>query len=431
MVLFTWVWSNLLSMPTFLGWGRIAYDQKMMVCSWDDTFNQSFTIFITVGAIVIPIIVIAFCYLKLFLTVRGSGRWVRSLSMGSGVFQSNEQHRRSIRKERNLLQTLATTVAFFCVCWVPYGLSILIDAKGVPKHAKKVFGWLGLSNSMVNFIIYGAMNPVFRRGYRNLFILVFRCKRESRITSTAMHGSHSDNMYRSNRKKSLTGTPIQQSRTNNANAVLHADRASPNPIIHTAKQNSAVEMNQAIDPSRRRHSHLNNIWSTNVTPWNKFLDSKTETPRHQSKSESPVHKSTQQLTKTDRTYKSPIRLLSFKRSGSGRRVENVRNESALREGRKKRNSLMLLQIELSDDESPLKRRTKSEIPYGVQRPVVKLNSSSSVGRNAVLPHIDNRDDLLEKKSENNPIEEKLEEKSRIIQALDETNDIITNINATS
>ncbi|XP_039272327.1 melatonin receptor type 1C-like isoform X2 [Styela clava] len=199
MVAFTWLWSALLVSPTVLGWGGLKYDGKMMICSWDDSIAPSYTYFITFVAIFMPLCIIAFCYFRLFATVRGSGRWVRSLSVGSGISQNNEQHRRSMRKERSLLKTLLTTVLLFCCCWVPFGACVLINPTGTPKHAKKIFGWLALTNSCVNFIIYGAMNPVFRRGYHNLFLYIFRCKRVQFISSTMLHGSFSDS-FRSAKK---------------------------------------------------------------------------------------------------------------------------------------------------------------------------------------------------------------------------------------
>nr|CAB3254773.1 5-hydroxytryptamine receptor-like [Phallusia mammillata] len=141
MVIGCWTWCNLVAMPTLLGWGSIDYDMKMMVCSWNDMISISYTIFLAVCAIFVPLVVIAFCYWKLFSTVRSSGRWVRSLSSGSGILQNSEQNRRSERKERNLLQTLATTVAVFCVCWLPYATTCIVDPRGIPAPAKKVLSF--------------------------------------------------------------------------------------------------------------------------------------------------------------------------------------------------------------------------------------------------------------------------------------------------
>uniref|UniRef100_F6VHY3 Uncharacterized protein n=2 Tax=Ciona intestinalis TaxID=7719 RepID=F6VHY3_CIOIN len=204
------------------------------------------------------------------------------------------------------------------------------------------------------------MNPVFRRGYRNLFILVFRCKRPNRITSTALHGSQSDTFYKS-RKKSIPTTP-----TPNSGNKFQTRWSSPGAIIHTAKQNSAAEMNQS-----------------------KFLDSRTESPKHQKQQpETPEHKNTPTLSKIEKAI-SPAHLFSFKRSetGSVRKVDKIRNEAAIWEARKKRNSLMLLQIELSDDDdSPInKRRTKSEIPYGVTKPCIRRNPSTRTTNSPILP----------------------------------------------
>lgn len=142
-----------------------------------------------------------------------SGQWVRSLSMGSGLSNNNAQHRRSVKKERALLRTLATTVLVFVICWLPFGFCVLIDPTNINKHAKKVslktffeemscftkfndfmqmFGWLAVTNSCINFTIYGIMNPVFRRGYKNLFVFIFTHKRAKKISSTALHASQTD-----------------------------------------------------------------------------------------------------------------------------------------------------------------------------------------------------------------------------------------------
>jgi len=57
-----------------------------------------------------------------------------------------------MRKERNLLQTLATTVAFFCICWLPYGFAILIDIdNNIDPLLKKVFFFSEISESTSRF----------------------------------------------------------------------------------------------------------------------------------------------------------------------------------------------------------------------------------------------------------------------------------------
>ncbi|CAK8693991.1 unnamed protein product [Clavelina lepadiformis] len=382
MVVASWIWSNLLSLPTLVGWSRIAYDVKIMLCSWDDGFRYSFTIFITVLAIFIPLCIIFYCYWKLFMTVRTSGRWVRSLSSSSGMQQNSEQHRRSMRKERSLLKTLATTVAFFCICWLPYGFTIIIDVGGsIHPMPKKIFGWLGLSNSAVNFVIYGTMNRVFRRGYRNLFYLLFRCKTPSQMSSTAIHGSHSDSFYRSNRRKSNpnTGTPLSRNSTKTNPHVIH--------------RGSNVNIQQIIFYRNQKIK----VWTTSVQPWlypgKSFTDSifeaqKLPEKKTQTEIAEVAVKTSPPFTDKDQPKLAVANGLSvFKRPTSLLKKDrpcSAKKKLEEREARWKRNSRMLLQIEMGDDDvdddmnSFDHRRTRSEIPNGVKKP----------GKKYSAPHID-------------------------------------------
>ena len=41
-------------------------------------------------------------------------------------------------------------------------------------------GWLGVSNSGANFIIYGLLSPTYRKGYLNLIYDLFRCRKRKR-----------------------------------------------------------------------------------------------------------------------------------------------------------------------------------------------------------------------------------------------------------
>nr|XP_002130281.1 5-hydroxytryptamine receptor-like isoform X1 [Ciona intestinalis] len=219
MVLLVWVWSNLLVIPTLFGWSGLTYDEKMMECAWDDMKNRSYNIFLVVCAILLPVGVIVFCYYNLYKSVRSRGAWARSAtSVGS---RSNDRQRRSLQRETNLLKTLAMTVVLFVVCWTPYGFVVVFDPFGVAPTTKKIVAWMGLSNSVVNFIIYGTMNPVFRKGYKHLIIFVLCCKRRQKGRRGTTEDSLSlpirkqNSLEQSSNKKtnlSQTMTPVCNSR---------------------------------------------------------------------------------------------------------------------------------------------------------------------------------------------------------------------------
>ncbi|XP_039258951.2 melatonin receptor type 1C-like [Styela clava] len=168
-----WIWSIAITMPTVLGWGDIAYDAKSLICGWHDAASLSYAIFLIVIAVVLPLGTIIFSYYNIFREVRSSLQDVRSL--GKRSISSQSSRSRSLTKERNLVYTLMTTVVVFFVCWTPYAAHALVNPSNVKPHVKKVLVWLALSNSCVNFIIYGVMNQAFKKRYKKLFNFIFQC----------------------------------------------------------------------------------------------------------------------------------------------------------------------------------------------------------------------------------------------------------------
>jgi len=169
----SWVWSFALGLPIITGWSSSGYDWKMQICSWNDTYDLSYNWFASVTAVFFPLIVTTFCYISLFRAVRKKSMTRKSLSTNTDRRKSIKK--KTTKKELMLLRTLALTVVVFFLSWGGYALVIIIDPRGINHNAKKVFGWLGLSNSCLNFIIYGLMNKVYRRDYFRLLKKIF-CK---------------------------------------------------------------------------------------------------------------------------------------------------------------------------------------------------------------------------------------------------------------
>lgn len=194
----TWVWSFLLGIPLITGWSALRFDPKMMLCSWDDEFSISYNIFATTFAIIIPGIVTATCYILLF-------RAVKSKNMMRKVRASVNSQKSSTKKEMNLLKTLLITVVIFFLSWSPYGGTILIDPKGIDYNAKKVFGWMGITNSAMNFIIYGLMNRVYRKNYAQFIAYIF-CRTSKRTGAKFASSSDFTSGTRKTRKLSRQST---------------------------------------------------------------------------------------------------------------------------------------------------------------------------------------------------------------------------------
>ncbi|CAK8693989.1 unnamed protein product [Clavelina lepadiformis] len=259
MILFIWFWSNLVVTPTLYGWSDLVYDAKMMECAWDDTASLAYNIILIGCSILVPICVIVVCYWKLFRNVKQRGQWLRKLTVSSVQFDNRDKKKRSLQREVNLLKTLATTVALFVLCWGPYGVCVLGFARTVPYQAKKIFGWMGLSNSAVNFVVYGAMNKVYRSGYKRFLIYLFCClscrKHRPRSDSVSIPGfqkttkrksaQHESNSFASTGTLPSVRIPMDFTRRKKRNKKRgpRKDSSTPNSTPYSIRASFVIKEN--------------------------------------------------------------------------------------------------------------------------------------------------------------------------------------------
>ena len=71
----------------------------------------------------------------------------------------------SLREE---LITCFTVVCFFVMAWVPVAIVVIIETAGynIPQEVYTASIYLVFSNSLVNPIIYGVMNPQFKLAFK-------------------------------------------------------------------------------------------------------------------------------------------------------------------------------------------------------------------------------------------------------------------------
>lgn len=138
--------------------------------------------------------------------VKLRGLWARNLgerrviSTRSHASSKDISSRRWLQKERKLTITLLTTTVVFFVCWIPYAVHVLTSDENIRPQIKKVFSyfltfkaaatywcailfqifvWFALTNSCLNFFIYGVLNPSFKRRYKNVLRCFIHCKKDS------------------------------------------------------------------------------------------------------------------------------------------------------------------------------------------------------------------------------------------------------------
>ncbi|KAI8483071.1 5-hydroxytryptamine receptor 7 [Branchiostoma belcheri] len=189
------VFKALISVPALLGWGKgNEYDGETCLINQD----KGYTIYSTLGAFYIPMLVMLVLYWRIYITVQrhkhSSLRRTYVTRMSPTAAERNiandaptgssgaangrvekakqpEPKRISLTKEYKAARTLGAIVGAFILCWLPFFIVAVIrpfcnDTCRIPPVVDGVTLWLGYANSALNPAIYGGLNNDFRAAFR-------------------------------------------------------------------------------------------------------------------------------------------------------------------------------------------------------------------------------------------------------------------------
>ncbi|XP_058239282.1 LOW QUALITY PROTEIN: melatonin receptor type 1C [Hemibagrus wyckioides] len=159
----TWVLSAIATLPNFL-LGSLTYDHRVFSCTFTQTVSSSYTASVVLVHFLIPLTIVSFCYLRIWmLVIRVKGRvrprpWARAADL------------------RHFL-TMFVVFVLFAVCWAPLnfiGLAVALDpvnmAPKVPEWLYVASYFLAYFNSCLNAVVYGLLNQNFRREYHQILL---------------------------------------------------------------------------------------------------------------------------------------------------------------------------------------------------------------------------------------------------------------------
>ncbi|XP_059482548.1 G-protein coupled receptor moody-like [Neocloeon triangulifer] len=163
MIVFCWLVSFLMQLPTLLGvWGTYGYDEKLFKCDIvEDDNGRSSKSALFIIAFTLTFSTIIYCYSRIFVVYFRSKSRIRQNS----TFQQSDRNKNA-DNQRDLRFTLIMFTIFisFIACYVPQTIITLVDEKK-EKPALYVVGYDILSlSACVNPIIYALMNKQFRDG---------------------------------------------------------------------------------------------------------------------------------------------------------------------------------------------------------------------------------------------------------------------------
>ncbi|XP_077944022.1 putative G-protein coupled receptor 21 [Gasterosteus aculeatus] len=189
-----WLYSALVFLPSFLGWGKPGYHGDVVEwCAVEWRTSPAFTTFIVMLLYAPAALTICFTYVNIFKICRQHNREIserharyrpqQSQGPGSAADQGRSsllaqtpksqpqyQQPTSTYPDKRYAMVLFRITSVFYILWLPYILYFLLESAGIYHHPAASFltTWLAISNSFCNCLIYSLSNSAFRKGLKRL-----------------------------------------------------------------------------------------------------------------------------------------------------------------------------------------------------------------------------------------------------------------------
>ncbi|XP_037835559.1 opsin 4xa isoform X1 [Kryptolebias marmoratus] len=163
-----WLYSFAWSLAPLLGWSSYIPEGLMTSCTWDyvtsTPANKSYTLMLCCFVFFIPLGIISYCYLWMFLAIRQANRDVDQL--GSQVRKSTLIQQQSIKTEWKLAKVAFVVIIVFVLSWSPYACVTLIAWAGYASilnpYSKAVPAVIAKASAIYNPFIYAIIHSKYR-----------------------------------------------------------------------------------------------------------------------------------------------------------------------------------------------------------------------------------------------------------------------------
>ncbi|KAL3042687.1 hypothetical protein OYC64_020578 [Pagothenia borchgrevinki] len=168
----SWFYSLVWTLPPLLGWSSYGLEGPGTTCSvqWHQRSStaRSYISCLFIFCLLLPLLLMIFCYGKILLAVRSVERQVSRINRPSAE-----------RREGRVLLMVVSMVTGYILCWMPYGVVAMLASFGRPggvsPAATLIPSLLAKTSTVINPVIYMLLNNQFSR----CLLYMIRCRSEA------------------------------------------------------------------------------------------------------------------------------------------------------------------------------------------------------------------------------------------------------------
>nr|XP_015195760.1 PREDICTED: melanopsin-like [Lepisosteus oculatus] len=167
-ILLVWLYSLAWSLAPLVGWSSYIPEGLMTSCTWDyvtaTPSNRSYTLMLCCFVFFIPLLIISYCYVFMFIAIRSTSRDVEKLRTHTKKSALIQQ---SVRNEWKLAKIAFVVIIVFVLSWSPYACVTLIAWAGYANilnpYSKAVPAVIAKASAIYNPLIYAIIHSKYRR----------------------------------------------------------------------------------------------------------------------------------------------------------------------------------------------------------------------------------------------------------------------------
>ncbi|KAI5624462.1 opsin 4xa, partial [Silurus asotus] len=167
-ILLVWIYSLAWSSAPLLGWSSYIPEGLMTSCTWDyvtsTPANKSYTLMLCCLVFFIPLGIISYCYVFMFLAIRKTSRDLESL--GTQMRNTTLVQQQSMKREWKLAKIAFVVIVVYVLSWSPYAFVTLIAWAGyssiLTPYSKAVPAVIAKASAIYNPFIYAIIHAKYR-----------------------------------------------------------------------------------------------------------------------------------------------------------------------------------------------------------------------------------------------------------------------------